>query len=91
MGHPKFYNLLDQLKETHQKKSASYATQAKPFKNYETAASFLGIMPYMYVLGRAAEKFERLNKLTQVDGESLQETLMDIAALCLIASVMLDE
>ena len=92
MGHPKFFKLLNQLKELHSKKSQSYANSTDPFSNYTAAAKFIGIQNYQYVLGRAAEKMERLKQLNQKrDGETIDETLKDIASLCLIASVMISE
>jgi hypothetical protein len=87
-GDAKFLGYLEELKELHKSKGGDYASEADPLLNYVTSAEDNGLPPWRAAQLRLSEKYRRLMNLS-IDGrqpnhESLDDTLMDIAALALI-------
>lgn len=88
-GSPEFYRLLDEMAETHDKKSHDYAKDSDPFGNYR----FAGLVACLFshspndagFASRLAEKIFRLAVL-ESDGktpknESIDDTERDIATI----------
>lgn len=95
-GHPEFYELLDQMRETHDRKNADYAGDVDPFKNFRLCES-IGIDVADGVLVRMCDKWSRITTLVekehrgqgaQVLDESIEDTLMDLAVYSLIAIIL---
>lgn len=88
-GSPKFYKLLEEIAETHDKKSHDYTSNSNPSGNYH----FAGQMASMFMhspedagfFGRIAEKIYRLANLESggkiPNNESIEDTERDIAVI----------
>ena len=95
-GSPVFYKLLDEMRETHNKKSHDYAPDSDPYANYK----FAGLVSSMFshspddagFAGRLAEKLVRLSVLgkrgTQPLNESIADTERDIAVIAALWMAM---
>lgn len=88
-GSPTFYELLDRMREVHDRKSHDYASNDDPCGNYH----FAGLVALLFAhspedagfAGRVAEKIYRLANLEK-DGktplnESIEDTEIDIAVI----------
>jgi len=87
-GDPQFLAYLDELRALHKSKGGDYASATDPLLNYVASAEDNGLPPWRAAQIRLSEKYRRLINLT-LDGrapnhESVDDTLMDMAALCLI-------
>ena len=93
VGDATFLGLLDEMKELHLRKSADYGSDADPFANLRGAGD-IGILPSVGCWLRAKDKVWRIDqhfrKQTLVN-ESVEDSLQDLAAYCLIAIVLLRE
>lgn len=93
-GSPLYYELLQKMAETHDKKSHDYASNDNPFGNYH----FAGLLSKLFdnsndagFIGRLGEKFYRLANLENskketvaVKNESVEDTETDIAVITLL-------
>ena len=87
-GDPGFLRALDDLRALHLSKGGDYADTADPLRNYSVSACDSGLPAWRAAQVRLSEKYHRLVNLTK-DGrdpnhESVEDTLMDMAALALI-------
>lgn len=92
-GHPEYLKLLDELRELHLKKSADYGTGKDPFANCRSGAEF-GVDPWVGVMIRANDKVQRIKAFLQngnLKNESVEDSLLDLAAYTLIALVLFRE
>ena len=93
-GHPRFYELLDEIADLHERKNNGYAKDNDPLSNLRVAESF-GIEAYKGVLIRLSDKWSRIQELSKGKqdqvGESLKDTLMDMSIYSLLAIVLLEE
>lgn len=87
-GSPIFYNLLERMADTHDKKSHDYANNSDPFGNYH----FAGLMSQLFTnpddagfIGRLGEKIFRLANLENSGkspiNESVEDTELDICVI----------
>lgn len=97
MPSPAYLALLEQMADLHRRKSAGYdgADRDVPFANIREAVDW-GSTPLMGTLIRMGDKYRRTQNLirsaaNEQVGESVRETLIDLAAYALIAVVFLDE
>lgn len=93
MGHPGYLKLLDEMKELHCRKAADYGRGEDPFANVRAAVDF-GIPAWVGVVIRANDKMHRIKSFLQngeLKNESLDDSLLDLAAYSLIALVLLRE
>ena len=84
--------LNDHALGTMRKRNAQYASEANPIANYEAAARAAGCSPTAYIIGRMAEKLERMRRATDGDDAYSEEIvleeareLMNLAALAAFA------
>jgi len=92
-GHPKFYELIEEMCELHARKNADYAKDSDPLSNFQRAAS-LGVEPWRGVLVRMSDKWSRIEELSKgktPQNESLRDSLIDLAVYALIDIVLLEE
>lgn len=96
-GHPRFFELLDELADTHIRKNAGYAgiDNPDPLANFRESERF-GVSAFKGCLVRVSDKFIRItnlvrSKLNEQVGETLEDTLIDLAAYCLIAIILSEE
>ena len=87
-GDPDFLAALDELRAMHLSKGSDYADLTDPLRNYVRSSEDCGVEPWRGALLRLAEKYHRITNLLAKDAtpnyESIEDTLMDLAALALI-------
>jgi hypothetical protein len=86
-GHPRFYELLEEMAELHSRKNHDYAGTSDPLKNLRSCTR-MGIEPFMGTLVRLQDKWSRLEQYANsrelmVKGEGVKDTLMDNAVYSL--------
>lgn len=95
-GHPRFYELLELMKETHDKKNSDYSDDEDPFSNFRECEKF-GIPAYKGALVRMSDKWSRIINLINKGGkhkvkdESITDTLIDLANYALITTILIEE
>lgn len=92
-----FRNELEAIYKLHAAKCSDYtADSTDRLANYRFSASMMGIPIERGMLGRLAEKFFRLKSIFEKDGdvkvadETIQDTLRDIAVMCVLLKLELD-
>lgn len=96
-GSVRYLELLNQMKELHIQKNSGYAgsDNPDPWANFRMAEAF-GVSAATGALVRMSDKYIRVTNLTkQPDdeqvGESIKDTLMDLAAYALIIICLMEE
>lgn len=96
-GSSEYLKLLDDMRELHIKKNAGYAgaNASDPWRNFRQCESF-GIPAVDGVITRMSDKWSRIqslwtDKANEQVGESIEDTLMDLAAYSLILICLLRE
>jgi len=94
-GHPKFYELLEEIGRLHDMKNADYAKQGEPLSNFKECKDF-GVVPSKGVLVRLSDKWCRVKQLANketpsVKSESIIDTLKDLAVYSLITIILYEE
>ena len=94
-GHPRFYELLDEIAELHSAKNHDYAGEGDPLRNLR-ACERMGMEPWIGVLVRLQDKASRLESFVKqgqlkVKNESLVDTLMDNAVYSLLGIILFEE
>ena len=92
---PKFYALLDEIKDLHDRKNSNYAGDGgDPFANFRECEDF-GIPAWKGVLTRMSDKWMRIKNLADgiedKVGESMIDTLTDLAVYSLICRILVEE
>lgn len=88
--------LLDEMKELYKRKNSGYnGNQPDPFTNFKACQAF-GVDPFLGTLVRMADKWGRVCNLAQDAaneqvGESIKDTLSDLAMYALIARCLYEE
>lgn len=79
-GSPLFYELLDEMAKTHDKKSHDYASDSAPYDNYY----FAGVMSKLFdnpedagFIGRISEKLYRIANIENTGKIGITETIED--------------
>lgn len=90
-------SVIERAKDMHVRKNAGYAgaTNPDPWANFRLSEAF-GISPFDGVLVRMSDKYIRVTNLrsdasNEQVGESIWDTLFDLAAYALIADCLLEE
>lgn len=92
-GDPRYHALLDRMRAMHEAKSADYGLGHDPLYNLR-ASQELGIPPWVGVVLRMNDKMSRLKAFCQhgqLKCESVEDSLLDIAAYALLATILLSE
>lgn len=92
-GDPRFHALLAQMGQMHAKKAADYGTDQDLFANIRASLEF-GVAPWLGALIRLNDKVTRLKtfaKKRALANESVEDSLMDLAAYSLIALILFRE
>jgi len=95
-GDPKFLELLEQMKTLHRNKNRGYAGDSEDrWANFRISEAF-GISAFLGTLVRMSDKWVRITNLVKNPknervGESIKDTLMDLAAYALIAICIMEE
>lgn len=94
-AHPdsqRFYELILELIELHDRKQADYGRDKDPFANVR-GANMWGVKPSLGAMIRMGDKFGRLQSFAQkgkLENESLEDSLRDIAVYAIITLVLLE-
>ena len=93
-GHPRFYKLIKELVDLHDRKNQNYAETNEPLSNFRLSGQF-NIPPHLGVLVRMSDKWSRLVQLANdkpdLVGESLIDTVKDLAIYSLIFIILYEE
>ena len=95
-GDPTYLKLLDEMRELHIKKNKGYSGASDDrWANFRLSEQ-LGVPAHMGALVRMSDKWIRITNLIKNPdfdqvGESITDTLMDLAAYCLIVICLLRE
>ena len=96
MHSKRYIELLEEMKSLHEKKSAGYAgiDNPDPWANFRMAEAF-GVSAFKGCLIRLSDKYIRVTNLVKNPnndqvGESIKDTLFDLAAYALIAICLLE-
>jgi hypothetical protein len=97
LGNRRFLELLDEQRATHLAKAAGYSGSDNPdtWANFREAENW-GVRPLDGCLVRMGDKYRRAqnvirNPANDQVGETLRETLMDLANYAMIAVCLLEE
>ena len=88
-----FFDLCDQLKEMHRRKSRDYGCPSgeDPLANIRNGARFVGIPSWKGAMVRLSDKVTRLasyNATGRLENESLEDNLFDLASYSLLALLL---
>lgn len=86
-GHPGYLKILDEMRALHCKKAADYGRGTDPLANVRASSEF-GIPAWVGVMVRAGDKMHRIKSLIvngSLKNESVEDSLMDLAAYAIIA------
>lgn len=93
----KFLSLLEKMEDMHIRKNAGYSgiDTEDPWRNFRFAELF-GISPLKGCLVRMSDKYIRISNLIRNEenekvGESIKDTLLDLASYALIAYCLYEE
>lgn len=94
-GHPRFYEILEQMKDLHSRKNHDYAGTSDPLKNLR-ACERVSLEPFLGVLVRLQDKWSRIEEFVKsgtlmVKGESVIDTLMDNAIYSVLGIILYEE
>lgn len=92
----RFFDLCDALKEMHRRKSSDYGCPSgtDPLANIRNGARFVGIPAWKGAMVRLSDKVTRLatyNVTGQLENESLEDNLIDLASYSLLALLLHQE
>lgn len=96
MASQRYLELLDEMKELHVKKNAGYVgDDPDAWANFRMSIAF-NVSPFIGSLVRMSDKYIRVanlvkNPKNEQVGESIKDTLKDLAAYALIALCLLEE
>ena len=88
-----FFDLCDQMKEMHRRKSRDYGCPSgeDPLANIRNGAKFVGIPSWKGAMVRLSDKVTRLaayNATGRLENESLEDNLFDLASYALLALLL---
>ena len=91
----RFYELLEEMKTTHNAKRHDYASTDDVFANFRTC-EMAGIPAWKGCCVRIGDKFSRImgfakKEKLEVKDESIKDTLIDMANYALIALILYEE
>ena len=93
-GHPRFYKLLDEIENLHDRKNANYSKARDPLSNLNFSETY-GVKGSLAVMIRMGDKWCRFSELMggkkDLVGESVKDTLMDLVVYSLLEIIMLEE
>ena len=95
-GDPTYLNLLNEMRDLHKAKNMGYSGKSVDrWANFRLSET-LGVPAHLGALVRMSDKWIRITNLIKnpdLDkvGESIEDTLMDLASYCLIVICLLRE
>ena len=93
-GHPRFFELVDEIIDLQSRKNSNYANSANPLSNFMECEA-LGIDAFKGALVRMSDKWSRIKQLStgapDAVGESIIDTLRDLSVYSLIAIILYEQ
>lgn len=92
-GHPRFYELLDRLRQIHEGKNDDYGRANDPLANLRKAER-VGIPNWKGVWLRIEDKISRIETFCNkgvLTNESVDDSLLDMSHYCLLCLILLEE
>ncbi len=94
-GHPRFYELIERMKEIHSSKNQDYAKEEDPLQNL-CQCEKIGIPAHIGCFIRMQDKWSRITNLIkgqepEVKDETVKDTLMDLAVYSLLCIILIEE
>jgi hypothetical protein len=92
-GDPRFFEILDEMKAVHERKSADYGTGEDVLANVRASEAW-GVPAWVGTMIRANDKVIRLQSLLtngQLENESARDSLIDLASYAIIALILMEE
>jgi hypothetical protein len=86
-GHKGFLQILEEMKELHNKKVQDYGSEKDPFANIRESATGAHIEPWRAAVVRMLDKVHRIERFCEVGGlhnEGVEDSLLDLATYALI-------
>lgn len=99
MGHPRFYQLLEEMKRIHDRKNSDYSKKGDPLSNFRLVEE-IGMPAWLGVLVRITDKYSRIVQLANkalsdeeaaVKDESIRDTLIDLANYCVLCVILFEQ
>ena len=94
-GDPRFRELLDKMWEVHCKKACDYGNEVKgDFLSNLRASKDVGVNPSLGAWMRGKDKVQRIDSWFRkgwVANETVQDSLIDLAAYCMLTLILLQE
>lgn len=95
-GHPMFHELIEKMRDIHDKKNADYG-DGRQLGNFMEAEDF-GVEAWRGALVRLSDKYSRIKSLAkrvnqkgEVKDESFEDTLIDLANYALLTLILYKE
>lgn len=95
-GHPRYYEILEEMANLHEAKSRDYDGTSAPLSGFHEGEDF-EVPAWLGVLIRMGDKWGRIKSLVgqggsgQVKEETLADTLTDLAAYAIICRILREE
>lgn len=95
-GHPRFYELLEEVKRIYVAKNMDYSPE-EPLGNFRESAKWVGVEAWRGVLVRMADKWARLTNLCKRSGrhsvsdETVVDTALDLAVYAILFVILWEE
>ena len=93
-GHPRFYELLEEMADLHSRKNAHYTAGQEHFANIRESERF-DVPAWKGCLIRMGDKWNRIISIAKgqkgVADETTKDTLMDMAVYSLICIILMEE
>lgn len=93
-GHPRFYEILKEMEDLHDRKNNNYASDSDPLSNLKECAKF-GVRPTLGTMVRMSDKWARLIQLMSgkpdLVGESIIDTARDLTVYLILFIILLEE
>jgi hypothetical protein len=95
-GSPRYYEILEEMAELHERKARDYSGDREPFANFRDSVK-LGVEPWRGVLVRILDKWNRIESLLgqggtgMVKDETIIDTSRDMSAYLLIFEILYSE
>lgn len=92
-GDPRFFALLEEMAQLHDRKNRDYGQDSDPLANCRASTEF-GTPAWVGTMIRANDKMHRIKAFAQrgeLANEGVEDSLIDLAAYCLIALILYRE
>ena len=90
----RFLEAVEEVRQIHLSKSEDYGSAVDPLANIRNGARFVGIEPWRGCMVRLSDKVTRLetfNRTGKLRHETVEDTLIDLAAYALLALTLYRE